>query len=253
VNRRAVGPLGIVSALPEELSALLSLVEAAHTSNVAGRQLHQGRLHGHEVVLVLCGIGKVAAALTTTLLIERMGVRSLLFTGVAGGLGADVRVGDVVVARTLLQHDMDASPLFPRHQIPDLRLDELPADTRLSQALCQAARTVVQRPPAAVASFGLGAPRVHEGLVISGDRFVSTSAESAALRERLPQALAVEMEGAAMAQVCTAYGVPCAVLRTVSDRADDQAHVDFPRFLAEVASPMSREIVSVALQGLQKG
>jgi adenosylhomocysteine nucleosidase len=170
---------------------------------------------------------------------------------VAGGLGADVRVGDVVVARTLLQHDMDASPLFPRHQIPDLRLDELPADTRLSQALCQAARTVVQRPPAAVASFGLGAPRVHEGLVISGDRFVSTSAESAALRERLPQALAVEMEGAAMAQVCTAYGVPCAVLRTVSDRADDQAHVDFPRFLAEVASPMSREIVSVALQGLQ--
>jgi adenosylhomocysteine nucleosidase len=99
----------------------------------------------------------------------------------------------------------------------------------------------------------LGAPRVHEGLVISGDRFVSTSAESAALRERLPQALAVEMEGAAMAQVCTAYGVPCAVLRTVSDRADDQAHVDFPRFLAEVASPMSREIVSVALQGLQKG
>ncbi len=251
MNRRAAGPLGIVSALPEELSALLSLVETAHTSNVAGRQLHEGRLHGHEVVLVLCGIGKVAAALTTTLLIERMGVRSLLFTGVAGGLGADVRVGDVVVARTLLQHDMDASPLFPRHQIPDLRLDELPADTRLSQALCQAARTVVQRPPAAVASFGLGAPRVHEGLVISGDRFVSTSAESAALRERLPQALAVEMEGAAMAQVCTAYGVPCAVLRTVSDRADDQAHVDFPRFLAEVASPMSREIVSVALQGLQ--
>ena len=251
MNRRAAGPLGIVSALPEELSALLSLVEAAYTSNVAGRQLHEGRLHGHEVVLVLCGIGKVAAALTTTLLIERMGVRSLLFTGVAGGLGADVRVGDVVVARTLLQHDMDASPLFPRHQIPDLRLDELPADTRLSQALCQAARTVVQRPPAAVASFGLGAPRVHEGLVISGDRFVSTSAESAALRERLPQALAVEMEGAAMAQVCTAYGVPCAVLRTVSDRADDQAHVDFPRFLAEVASPMSREIVSVALQGLQ--
>ncbi len=251
MNRRAAGPLGIVSALPEELSALLSLVETAHTSNVAGRQLHEGGLHGHEVVLVLCGIGKVAAALTTTLLIERMGVRSLLFTGVAGGLGADVRVGDVVVARTLLQHDMDASPLFPRHQIPDLRLDELPADTRLSQALCQAARTVVQRPPAAVASFGLGAPRVHEGLVISGDRFVSTSAESAALRERLPQALAVEMEGAAMAQVCTAYGVPCAVLRTVSDRADDQAHVDFPRFLAEVASPMSREIVSVALQGLQ--
>lgn len=250
MNRLGAAPLGIVSALPEELSALLSLVEAPRSSTVAGRQLHQGRLHGHEVVLVLCGIGKVAAALTTTLLIERLGVRSLLFTGVAGGLGADVRVGDVVVARTLLQHDMDASPLFPRHQIPDLRMAELPADPVLREALGEAARMVVQKPPAAVASFGLAAPRVHEGLVISGDRFVSTSAESAALRERLPQALAVEMEGAAMAQVCMSYGVPCAVLRTVSDRADDQAHVDFPRFLAEVASPMSREIVSAALRGL---
>ncbi len=248
---QTAGPLGIVSALPDELCALLSLVEAPRSSTVAGRQLHQGRLHGHEVVVVLCGIDKVAAALTTTLLIERLGVRRLLFTGVAGGLGADVRVGDVVVARTLLQHDMDASPLFPRHQIPDLGVDALPTDAALSQALGQAARAVVQQPPAAVVSFGLPAPRVHEGLVISGDRFVSTSSESAALRERLPQALAVEMEGAAMAQVCTAYGVPCAVLRTVSDRADDQAHLDFPRFLAEVASPLSREVVSTALRGLR--
>ncbi len=246
----SAAPLGIVSALPDELAALLALVDKPTSATVAGRALYRGHLHGREVVLTLCGIGKVAAALTTTLLIERMGVRGLLFTGVAGGLGAQVRVGDVVVARTLLQHDMDASPLFPRHQIPDLGLEELPTDGALRAALRAAAQEVVRRPPAAVEAFGLQAPAVHEGLVVSGDRFVSSSAESTALAARLPHALAVEMEGAAMAQVCAAYALPCAVLRTISDRADDQAHVDFPRFLAEVASPMSREIVGLALQRL---
>jgi adenosylhomocysteine nucleosidase len=127
------GPLGIVSALPQELAELLTLLEpggdmagsTGGTVEAAGRRLQRGRLHGHDVVLTLCGIGKVAAALTTTLLIERLGVRGLIFTGVAGGLGSGVRVGDVVVARTLLQHDMDASPLFPRHQVPDLGVDQM--------------------------------------------------------------------------------------------------------------------------------
>lgn len=256
--RLGTGPLGIVSALPQELAELLTLLEpggdmagsTGGTVEAAGRRLQRGRLHGHDVVLTLCGIGKVAAALTTTLLIERLGVRGLIFTGVAGGLGSGVRVGDVVVARTLLQHDMDASPLFPRHQVPDLGVDQMASDETLSSALLAAAQTVLQRPPAEVAAFGLDAASVHEGLVISGDRFVSTLAESMALRTRLPQALAVEMEGAAMAQVCAAYGVPFAVLRSISDRADDHAHVDFPRFLAEVASPLSREIVGLAVQHL---
>jgi adenosylhomocysteine nucleosidase len=106
-------------------------------------------------------------------------------------------------------------------------------------------------PHPALASFGLAATRCHEGLVVSGDRFVSSSAESAALREMLPQALAVEMEGAAMAQVCADFGCALSVLRTISDRADDAAHVDFPRFLREVAAEFSRDIVMTALaQGL---
>lgn len=241
------GPLGIVSALPEELSALLERLESCQTLQAAGRHLHQGRLNGHDVVLTLSGMGKVAAALTTTLLIERCGVQGLLFTGVAGGLGPGVKVGDVVVAHTLVQHDLDASPLCPRYQVPELGVAELMADPALRQALKTAAQAVVQDPPAAAASFGLGPAAVHEGLVISGDRFIASSAEAAALQTQLPQALAVEMEGAALAQVCTAYRLPYAVLRLVSDRADDQAHVDFHRFLAEVASPMSRAIVWHAL------
>ncbi len=99
----------------------------------------------------------------------------------------------------------------------------------------------------AVDEFGLRSPTVHRGLLISGDRFVSTAAESEALRRALPDALAVEMEGAAVAQVCHDYGVPFAAMRTISDRADDAAHGDFARFVAEVASRYSLALVGAWL------
>jgi adenosylhomocysteine nucleosidase len=100
-----------------------------------------------------------------------------------------------------------------------------------------------------MADFGLVDPCVHEGLVASGDRFVATAAESRALAAALPDALAVEMEGAALAQVCADFARPFAVLRTISDRADDSAHADFKRFIAEVASVYTRVIVHDWLQG----
>lgn len=244
-------PLALLSALPPELHALLPHLEDAAQWQVAGRTVHTGRLLGRPVVMALCGIGKVSAALTTTLLLERFGARALLFTGVAGGVGADTRVGDVVVARELLQHDLDCSPLFPRHHIPELQRERLTTDAGLSRALLDAAQAALQpgaTAHAALLAFGVQQARLHHGLVISGDRFVATAPESQSLAQRLPEALAVEMEGAAMAQVCAAYNVPCAVLRTVSDKADDQAGIDFPRFLQEVASPLSRDIVLGALQ-----
>jgi adenosylhomocysteine nucleosidase len=167
---------------------------------------------------------------------------------VAGGLGRGVRVGDVVVASELLQHDMDASPIFPRHEVPLTGLKRFIADAALSEALAQAVQHVIADPAPSFAvhgaALGIDACALHRGLVVSGDRFVSTAAESAALRAELPDALAVEMEGAALAQVCHAFGVPFAVLRTISDRADDSAHIDFTRFIDEVASRMSAAIVA---------
>ena len=91
--------------------------------------------------------------------------------------------------------------------------------------------------------------RLHTGLVASGDRFVSTSAECRALQQALPEALAVEMEGAAVAQVCADYGIPFAALRTISDRADDDAHADFSRFMGQVASRYSLAMLSAWLSG----
>ncbi len=245
-------PVAVVSAMHEELRALLPLLEGSHRATRAGREFHRGHLHGQPVVLVQSGIGKVAAATTVALLASAFQPKALLFTGVAGGLASGVRVGDVVLARELLQHDMDASPLFPRYEVPLTGRSRFAADRALSDRLAAAISQCLADAPLALdaqhlAGFGIAAPRLHEGLVISGDRFVATAAESAALRQALPDALAVEMEGAAVAQVCADFGLPFALLRVISDRADDTAHHDFLRFTREVASVLTRLIVAAAL------
>lgn len=244
----SISRTAIVSALHDELASVLALMPDEHKQVVGGREFWLGHLQGQDVVAVLSGIGKVAAATTATLLIERFGVQRIVFTGVAGGLGPGVRVGDVVLARRFLQHDMDASPLFPRHEVPGYGRTRFDADAGLTDALELACERMLHTLPQqldaeTVAAFDLQAPRLHQGLLISGDRFVATTTESAALQRELPDALAVEMEGAAFAQVCHDFCVPLAVVRTISDRADDTAHLDFPRFLREVASRYSGAVI----------
>ncbi len=241
--------IGIMSAMHEELAAVLAAMPDEQRVTVAGRDFWVGHWQGHSVVAVLSRIGKVAAATTATVLLERFEVDTLVFTGVAGGLGFGVRVGDVVVADGFVQHDMDASPLFPRHEVPLYGRARFEADANLAVQLAQACEQVLANAalhlgPSTLAEFQLNAPRVHRGLILSGDRFVSTSAESHALRQEFPEALAVEMEGGAVAQVCHDYGVPFAAVRTISDRADDAADHDFQRFIREVASRYSLAILS---------
>jgi adenosylhomocysteine nucleosidase len=232
--------IAIVSAMHEELAAVLRLLPDERRQLVAGREFWLGHLQGQEVVAVLSRIGKVAAATTATALIERFGVDRIVFTGVAGGLAPGVGVGDVVVADSFLQHDLDASPIFPRHEVPLYGTSRFATDGALTATLAAAAREA------------LPGCAQHRGLVVSGDRFVSTTAESAALQRELPDALAVEMEGAAFAQVCHDYGVPFAAVRTISDRADDAAHGDFTQFVEQVASRHSAAIVVALLRNLSR-
>jgi len=239
----------------EELGALLALMPDEQRVRVAGRDFWAGHLHGRPVVAVLSRIGKVAAAITATVLLERFGVRAIVFTGVAGGLAPGVNVGDVVVTTQMLQHDLDASPIFPKYEVPLMGLSRFAADAAIGDALAAVARETLRDPVAlvgqeAVDEFGLHSPKVHRGLLVSGDRFVSTTAESEALQRALPDALAVEMEGAPVAQVCHDYGVPFAAMRTISDRADDAAHGDFSRFVAAVASRYSLALVDAWLASL---
>lgn len=231
----------IVAAMHEELAAVLALMPDEHRQAAAGRDFYVGHLHGQEVVAVLSRIGKVAAATTAAVLIERFRADRIVFTGVAGGLAPAVQRGDVVVADSFLQHDLDASPVFPRYEVPLYGTSTFRTDPALTSQL------------AAAVVRALHGTRVHRGLVASGDRFVSSSAESRLLQAALPEALAVEMEGAAFAQVCHDYGVPFAAVRTVSDRADDAAHGDFLRFIEEVASRHSAAIVEAFLRGPAPG
>ena len=242
--------IAILSALAEEQHGLVDAMEGMQGQRHAGRDFWLGRLHGHEVVCALSGIGKVAAATTTAALIERFGVRAIVFTGVAGGIGAGVNVGDVVIARQFMQHDMDASPIFPRWEMPGYGCSTLACDGAMTDRLVQAAASAVQA--GIVASHA--SARLHEGLIASGDQFVSSRQASYRLRTELQAAghhvLAVEMEGAAVAQACFDYGVPFAAMRTISDRADDSAHVDFSTFVRTVASRYAQLVVSDFLRQL---
>jgi len=240
-------PLGILAALPEELGDLIAAMHeegAVETVTLGRRDYHVGTVHGAACVVTLARVGKVAAAATVSALIHVFGVAGIVFTGVAGGVARAVRVGDVVVADTLLQHDLDASPLFPRYEVPLLGVTRFDADGELTARLKAAcAQFIEDEGEALAARFRIAGAQLRNGLVISGDRFVSSEREVVALRDALPDALAVEMEGAAIAQVCVEHGVPFALVRTISDTADDHATHSFTHFLQQIASTYSSGIL----------
>ena len=245
--------LAILSALAEEQQGLLACLSQPVCLRRAGREVWRGQWQGHEVLLALSRIGKVAAATTATALIEGLGASCVVFTGVAGGIGPGVRVGDLVVATDFVQHDLDASPLFPRFEIPLYGRSRLACDPVMTALLLTASESAATGLAGQLDQFsGPARPTVHAGLIASGDRFVSGAAELHGLQQRLLAgghvALAVEMEGAAVAQVCFDYGLPFAAVRTISDRADDAAHVDFPRFVRDVASPYAQAIMTAFLR-----
>lgn len=248
--------LGIISALEEEQQGLVEAMHGPARLVHGMRTYTSGQIAGLDAVCVLSRIGKVAAAATAVMLIEKFGVTHLLFTGVAGAGDAGVRVGDIVVADSLVQHDMDCSPLFPTFEVPLTGLSHFPTDQRLSNLVASAAHDFIDLEfdsavsPEERREFGLTRPRVHRGLIGSGDRFVSSAAHVNALGASLPGLLAVEMEGAAVAQVCFELGVPYAVIRTVSDNANEEAATDFMRFVKAVASRYAFHIVMRVCGGL---
>lgn len=234
--------LAIVSAMREEIAGVLAALTDVRIQEFGRREFHTGMLHGTEVVVVFSRWGKVAAAATVTQLLTSYPVTQLVFGGVAGGARPELAIGDIVVATGLVQHDMDASPLFPRYEIPLLERSEFVTDPALRSRLAAAAQTflrndlAMQVAPAELEFFQMNEPRVVQGLVASGDKFFASREEVQELLQRLPAVHCVEMEGAAVAQVCEEYSIPFAVVRTISDSADESSVHDFPRFAREIAS-----------------
>ena len=199
-------PLAIVAALDEEAEGLFAqwreIPECGSCMSAAATFMSAACSDRH-CVLTLARIGKVAAATTTTALIHHFGPSAILFTGVAGAASAAVKIGDVVVADTLLQHDLDASPLFPRYEVPLTGVARFRTNRGMTARLAEAAAGAL-----ADAAPGPARASLHRGLIISGDQFINGAAAVARLRRELPDALAIEMEGAAAAQVCGDYGIP---------------------------------------------
>lgn len=241
--------LGLISALQHEQHGLIDQLHDSNTVKRAMRDYMTGKLWGIDCVCVLSRMGKVAAAATVATLIERFDVTHVVFTGVAGSADDTVRVGDIVVADTLVQHDMDATPLFARFEVPLTGQSHFASDKHLTDRLAQAASDFVEHDMRElvaqddIAAFRLLQPRAHRGLIASGDEFIDDRRKLAELKAALPPLLAVEMEGAAVAQVCFEFGVPFAVIRTVSDAANEDAPVDFMQFIDRVAARYAFGIV----------
>jgi adenosylhomocysteine nucleosidase len=234
--------LGIISALHEEQQGLVEAMERPYKLTHGMRDYTLGHLWNIDAVCVLSRIGKVAAAMTATTLVEKFGVTHILFTGVAGAGDKTMRVGDIVVADTLVQHDMDASPLFPPYEVPLTGLTHFRSDLSMALQLVDAAQHFIDREldsdidAAEREAFAIDTPRVHRGLVASGDQFMHDAHRIARLSDALPGLLAVEMEGAAVAQVCFELGIPFGVIRTISDNANENAATDFLRFVKSIAA-----------------
>lgn len=232
-------------------------LDALREETSLGRRYVSGLLAGRPIVAAISGFGKAAAAATVAAVLERFSPSHVVFAGVAGGVGDGVAIGDIVVADRLVQHDFDASPIFERFVIPSLGVAEIRADEQLTKALTAAAdryvgsRYLTDMENVELPVFDKRRTQIHVGAVASGDRFVSHAAEASALVSELPSVLAVEMEGAAVAQVCAEAAVPFAVFRSISDRADESADVDFLAFIAEVAAPVTAGIVEQLFRDLR--
>lgn len=241
--------IGILGAMPEEVDILRAEMLNVTLTTIAGREYYTGELYGIQTTLVFSRWGKVASAIAATTLISRFAVNSILFVGVAGAVNDDLNVGDVVVGRQLYQHDMDARPLFSQFEIPLTGQVFFDADRNLCDWAVRAAKSFCLKgikeviPSEVLAEFSIIKPVCYSAVIGSGDVFVATALQRETIIRAVPEVLAVEMEGAAVAQVCHEHGLPFVVVRIISDKADHSAQIDFPRFVTGVAKYYSKSII----------
>ena len=226
--------IGIIGAMRVEVESLKMLCTDARSMTLSGMEFTQGSLFGQDVVLAVSGVGKVSAAVCTQAMILRFAPDCIINTGVAGGIGAGLRLMDVVVGTKVAQHDMDTSALGePVGLISGLDRVFMDCDEGLSSAICRAAELVGAAP--------------RRGLIVSGDQFIASVEQIARIHKNFPEAMAAEMEGASIGQVCAMNGTPFAVIRAISDGGDEGASMDFPEFVRRSAE-RSIDILRAFLQ-----
>ena len=226
--------IGLIGAMAVEVEGLMARMENRAERRIGMDTFVSGKLFGQDAVLAVCGPGKVNAALCAQSMILAFHPDWVLNLGVAGAGDEDVSIGDMVIAACAVQHDSDTSPLGdPVGLVSKVNLVEFPCDAALGDRLERAARTLEN-------------VRVHRGVIATGDQFINRGDVRRHIHD-LFGAKAVEMEGAAVAHACYVHGVPCGVLRSISDQANGQSDMDYPTFV-RLAAAHSQQVVQRLLE-----
>ena len=227
--------IAIIGAMPQEVEILCSLMLEPKTTEIANCKIFEGKINNRPVAVLQSGIGKVAAAMSTTLLIQQFKPDMIINTGSAGGLDLNLNVGDVIISTEVRHHDVDVTAFgYEKGQLPANPAAFLPNEQLVEVAKKQAEK------------LGLNAV---SGLICSGDAFINGADKIAQIRADFPQVAAVEMEAAAIAQVCHAMQIPFVVVRAISDVADKESHLSFDEFLP-LAAEKSSEMILAMLNNL---
>lgn len=236
-------PIAIIGAMPQEIAILTDKLTNAQTTEVAGIAIHSGNINDTPVVVLQSGIGKVNASIATTLVIERFNPKAVINTGSAGGIargdeqgGNDLAVGDIVLGTSVAHHDVDVTAFGYKHG----QMAGMPADYGCDDKLVSVLEQASEVFPNA---------NIHHGQIVSGDQFIASSEKFTSIKQHFPQAYAVEMEAAAIAQTCYRFNVPFVVVRAISDLANEEASVSFDKFI-EQAGKHSAQMVISALTAL---
>lgn len=225
--------VGIIGAMDEEVALLLENITDKKETTIANCLFVEGMLSGKNVVLLKSGIGKVNAAMATTIMFERFSPSMVINTGSAGGFADQLEVGDVIISSQVVHHDVDATAFdYTYGQVPGMPA-MFPADTAL-----------ISKTTNAVKNLGIN---FAEGVIATGDSFMEDTARVAFIHKKFPTMIAAEMEAAAVAQVCYHYRKPFVVIRALSDIAGKESSVSFETFL-EKAAGNAAEIIMAMLE-----
>ncbi|RKQ37863.1 5'-methylthioadenosine/S-adenosylhomocysteine nucleosidase [Oceanobacillus halophilus] len=223
--------IGIIGAMDEEVYLLLENMIEKKEEKIANCLFVEGKLHGKDVVLLKSGIGKVNAAMATTIMHERYAPSYVINTGSAGGFSEKLDVGDVVISSKVVHHDVDVTAFnYDYGQVPAM------------PAMYTADSNLISKAVNAVEYLGLN---YEEGIIATGDSFMDDAERVTFIRDKFPSMIASEMEAAAVAQVCYQYNKPFVIIRALSDIAGKESSISFDAFLEKAAKNAAELIMSM--------
>lgn len=231
--------IAIIGAMDSEIANLKNMLEDVEEIKIASITYYKGKLHGKDVVLLKSGVGKVNAAVATTIAIERFNVEKIIFTGVAGSGNPNYNIADIVISKNLIEHDFDTSDIDGDDitvLVEGYNNNYYPADEELIQLAKTSAEKVITN------------SKVYVDTIATGDQFVGNNEKVKQIYNKF-KAGAIEMEGASVAHAALMYNIPFVVIRSLSDKADSDAEVDYPKFVIQ-ASDNSAKIVAEMIDNM---